>query len=441
MKKKLFLFCVLASLLSTSCLKDGFNDFEALQHPMAFHGTVNPTLGVPIGSGSATIYDMLRMVQISSATMEVNNNGIITIVYDTTSPFHIDMENSKFRSRNSGRKDPSIVHVARNTIEGSVNVDLFNNIHELDSANIEVDSLKVYLNAFVQAQADNDALAAMDSFHVHVYYDQLRIDVVGQNGQLVNVLALPDSIPIDSLIVGQNLVLFNDNDISDAINTRPREIKYSARMNIAFEAAFFANANISENQFVADSIGIKSVDINAHLKVSFPISAYINNLHYSTDIEFSPSYHLNDLVIDSSMIYFDCFNGIPLSFDIQAQFVDANNNVLCDIFNPAVAQVAGADVALDPTSNLYTAINQKQTQIQIPVTQTVFNALLNTAKIRVNAALNTSETNNTLRKRVSIQATDKLDLRVWAKLKPLYNLDIEIGGSSSDTTSSKGGAR
>ena len=64
MKKGIF-FVVLASLFMTSCLKDGFNDFDALQHPMYFHGTVNPTLGVPIGTGSANIYDMLKMVKLA----------------------------------------------------------------------------------------------------------------------------------------------------------------------------------------------------------------------------------------------------------------------------------------------------------------------------------------------------------------------------------------
>ena len=93
--KKLSIFLVLASLLMTSCLKDGFNDFNALNYPMSFHGEVSPTLGVPIGSGSATIFDMLQMVQISYAKMEVDSRGILTIVYDTSMPWHVDFDNSK----------------------------------------------------------------------------------------------------------------------------------------------------------------------------------------------------------------------------------------------------------------------------------------------------------------------------------------------------------
>ena len=128
MKKSAFLI-MFASLLMTSCLKDGFNDFDALRHDLAINGTVSPTLGVPIGSGSATIFDMLKMVQISYATMEVDSRGIISLAYDTTASFNIDLTSSK----GGNSKDADIVHIARNNIEGSVSIDLFDNIDFLNN--------------------------------------------------------------------------------------------------------------------------------------------------------------------------------------------------------------------------------------------------------------------------------------------------------------------
>lgn len=431
MKKTLFLIA-LASLMATSCLKDGFNDFEALRHEMNVSGTVSPTLGVPIGTGSATIFDMLKMVQISYANLEVDDRGIITIAYDTTASFHVDLENSK---KGSGRKDGDIVHVARNEISGSVAVDLFDNLTILDEADIEVDSLLVKLDAFVKAQADAEAIQAMQNYHVHVYYDNLTISVLGHDNVLYPVYPgaydTGDSIPIENLIAGENIRLFNNTDISLAINKRPKEIRYSARMNIAFEAAFFG-AGITENEFVADSIGVKSVDIDADVKVLFPVSAYLNNLQYQTDINFTPSFHLDDLVIDSSMLYLDCQNGIPLSLLMRAQFVDENDQVLCDVFDPAQTEVAGADVELNPATNLYTSTGPKETLIQIPVTKTVFDHLLNTRKIRITAGLNTTPTNNPVRNRVSIQASDLLQLRVWAKLHPTYELNLDLNGNNEE---------
>ena len=443
--KKTTLLIVLASLLATSCLKDGFKDFDALQHGMTFHGTVNPVLGVPIGTGSVTIYDMLQMVQISYATMEVDSRGIITITYDTAASWFIDLQSAKKeKAVNKGAtKDPTIVHVARNSIEGSVAIDLFENLTFLDTVDIEIDSLLVYLKAYIKADADDSAIHAMENYHVHVYYDQLYIDVLGQDNSLHRVYPGPndsqDSIPIDSLIAGQYLTFFNNTDISEAINHRPKEIRYGARMNIAFEAAFFA-MNLSENEFVADSIGVRGVNISGNVKVRFPVSAYLNNLRYNTDIAFTPSFRLGDLKIDSSMLYIDCQNGIPLSLLVRAQFVDVNDQVLCDILDPVETVVEGANVELNPNTNLYTSVAPKETLIQIPITQTVFDALLQTRKIRIGAGLNTSPTGNALRKRVSIQATDKLDLRVWAKLHPTYDIDFDLGGSGngSDTTSNNG---
>ncbi|MBP5190468.1 MAG: hypothetical protein J6031_06095 [Bacteroidales bacterium] len=433
MKKTAFLF-VLGSLLMTSCLKDGFKDFEALQHGMTISGTVSPVLGVPIGEGSATIYDMLKMVQISYATMEVDSRGIITLAYDTNMQWHVDLQDGKGSGPNP--KDNEIVYVSRNSISGNVAIDLFNNMQILNEADIEVDSLLVYLRTYIKAQANPNTLQAMETYHVHVYYDQLTISVVGQDNVVYPVYPAPgtasDSIPIDNLVAGEYITIFNNTDISSAINKRPKEIQYSARMNIAFEAAFFATAGISENQFVADSIGMQSVDIDGDIKVKFPVSAYLNNLNYQTDISFTPSFHLNDLVVDSSMLYLDCQNGLPLSLLIRAQFVDENDQVLCDILNPVQTEVTGADVALNPETNLYTATTPKQTLIEIPVTRDVFEDLLETRKIRISAEMSTSPTNDPVRNRVSIQATDRLQLRVWAKLRPTYNLNFELGSNGNE---------
>ena len=437
MKKGIF-FVVLASLFMTSCLKDGFNDFDALQHPMYFHGTVNPTLGVPIGTGSANIYDMLKMVQLSVATMEVNNNGTITFVYsDSTAHWHFDMDgNSGANPRRPSTKE--VVYTSRKNIEGSVAIDLFENISILDSATIEVKEILVYFNAYVLAHAQPQTQAMLASHNVHFYYDSITLSVIGQDNVKYPILNLQDSIPIDSLLNGQHIVLFNNTDVSDIINRRPNKIEYSARLNIQFEDAFFATAGITEDQYVADSLGITDIDIDAVINVRFPLAAYINGLEYTTDIDFSPSFHLDDLQVDSSMIYIECENELPLSLLVDAKLVDANGIELCSLLDPVQTVVAGADVQFNPTANIYTATTPKTTLIAVPVTASVFESILNTKKIRLHAILNTSETGNVLDKCVSIQADNYLNLRVYAKLRPSYTLDIPLGGNSGNE---KGGAQ
>ncbi len=428
--KKTLLPILLVSLLFTSCLKDGFNDFEALKHPLAISGTVSPTLGVPVAQGSATIFDMLKMVQISHASMEVNENGILTIAYDTSNTWHIDVNNSKRPRKSSSPKSGEVVHIWQKTIDGHVSVDLFKNIQGLENAELEVENLMLNVNAYIKAQANQTTEHALDSFHVQVYYDSLYIDVIGKDNTHT-VIPLNDSVPIDSLIIGQNIKLFDDYDISSTINHRPVEIRYGARMNIAFEAEFFSSG-ISESDFVVDSLGINSVDINADIKVRFPMTAYINNLDYETDIDFAPSFSFRNLTIDSSMLMLKCDNSIPLSLLLRAQLVDSNDVVLCDLLDPIMTEVEGADVTYNSSINMYVSTNPKETLVRIPVTASVYNALLKTQKIRLKATLNTSATNNTTQNRVAIQASDKLKLLLTAKIKPSYELDINLENNDND---------
>lgn len=420
--KKTTIFVVFASLLMSSCLKDGFNDFDALNHDMVFHGVVSPTLGVPIGEGSATVYDMLNMVQLSTASLEVGNDSVMTLTYDTTLTTQIDLSNSS-KGRHGSKSD--VVHVSRNTIEGAVAVDLFDNITLLNEADLEVDSLLVYLKAHLKASTEDSirTINALQHFHVQVYYDQLRISVLGKDENTYNILSLDDSIPVVDILKGEDIVLFNNIDISNIINKRPKEIRYSARMNIAFESEFFATLGVSEDEFVADSIGVNLVDVTTDLKARFPISAYFNNIQYETDIDFTHSIHLDDLSIDSSMLYLECDNGIPLALDIRASFIDNNNNEMCVVLN---STVQGAQV--NYVNNRYIATQHTVSVLEIPVDKTVYEALLNTTKIRLNAGLSTADVSS--HHHVAIRANDRIKLKVYAKLKPTYTLDYELGGNN-----------
>ena len=201
-------------------------------------------------------------------------------------------------------------------------------------------------------------------------------------------------------------------------------------MNIAFEAAFFAS-NITENDFIADSIGVTSVDIDADVKVEFPISAYINNLSYQTDINFEPSFHLGDLVIDSSYLFLTLENGIPLSLDVNAKFI----NEAGDSTKILNTTVGGAPV----TNTAPYVSNGKTTTLDtIIVTKEVFDALLETKKIRVKAGLNT--TDNDLQKRVSIKADDKLEIKLSALLHPSYNMNFDLG-NGQEGDNQEGGSK
>lgn len=438
MKKPLFI-TIMACLMLSSCEKI-VGDLDFLNHDIAVQGTINPTLGVPIAHGSVSVYDILQMVQVTVAKVEIGDDGIINIIYDTAQTFTVNLDESKGRRYGSATKSDSVdyVHISRNSIQGMIKIDIFDNIDSsLNGASIEIDHLYVNMGAYVKAEANPDALALMDTFHVDVYYDSLYIIAIGKDGSS-ETINLPNVVPIDSLIQGQHIQLFDKEDISQVINKRPVEIMYGVRMNIAFEAEFFATG-LSENQFVSDSIGVHSVNIDADVKVEFPFSTYINDLSYKTDLEFSPNIDLKEFTIDSSMIILDCNNGLPLTLGMSAKLIDSTGTELCELIDPSPTILAGAPVKDDGNGH-FVSNGKTNSKIMIPVTASIFDKLQKTKGIRLDATLNTTSTGSTANKNVAVRATDMLDINITAKAKPLYNLDIDLNGGNNDN-GQKGGKR
>lgn len=435
--KKPVLLALLACVMLTSCEKI-VGDLDTFNHPIEIQGTVNPTLGVPVAHGSVSVYDILQMVQVTAATIEVEDDGLITIVYDTNIKQTVLIENDKrakwFHKKSStkGSKSANYVDTAHNSIQGSIIIDMFDNIDSsLNGASIEVDNLYVNVNAFVQAKAREGAREAMDSFHVAVFYDSLYLSAIGKDGSIRRI-DLPHVVTIDSLIDGENITLFDKEDISEVINKRPVEIVYGARMNIAFESEFYET---DASSFVADSIGIDSVIIDSDIKVEFPFSAYIKDLSYNTDLIFEPSFNLGDLTIDSSMLILYCENGLPLALDLAASLVDSLGNDLGILLDPSPTTLNGAPVGPDASGH-YSSIGKSHSELMIPITASVFKNLLKTKAIRLQAVLNTTSTGSTANKNVAIKATDLLDIVVTAKIKPSYPFTFGVNNKGQ-----KGGQR
>lgn len=433
--KKLFPFLLVACLVMTSCVKEG--DFEALKHDISIEGEVSPTFGLPIGYGSATIHDLLSMVQESESYVEVDEDGVITLAYSFDTLLVVEIENTGKGRHPSAKSDSTsaeISHLTQRTFEGSYAVDLFENITILDTLNFEVDSILLNFWAFVNVRAKEGAVENIEKYHVHVYYDSLYINIIGENGRLYPIYYNTDSIIyIDSILhSGQNIHLFDNTDLSNVINKRMREVKYGGRMNIAFEAQFF-EAQVSEEQFVTDSIGIEAINIDGHLNVRFPLSTYIKQISYETDIQVASTFKAEDIVVDSSHLLFQFTNGIPLNLDMTAILLDSTDNVLDTILYDA--KINGAEVERNDHGR-YVSKTPSVNNIDIEINNHVWNSLQSTRKIRLKAGLGTSTVGNN-KTRVSIRDTDMLEFKLRALAHASYNLNFDINTSSNK----KGGAK
>lgn len=436
MKKRL-LFLAVASLVFTACLKDGLNDFEGLKHPLHLQGEISPTLGIPIGEASANIDDLLNMFQEFDAYMDVDEHGIISFVYDTTFQDTIPMDETGAKRHSS----KSVVYVSHRITSGEEPIDLFSNIDILNNTDLSVEQVMVDLNAFTISDSKPQTDSMLSKQGISIYYDSITLSVVGQDNQVHNIIQQGDLplIYLDSIIHGQYLHLIQNHNISDIINYRPKSIRYTARLNIAFDESFFAsNFGGNTDQYVKDSIGINYVYVDADIHVRFPISLSVDNLQYSTDIEFNPSFDLKELTVDSSVLYLECTNGIPLQLDLTGSLQDSLGNDLCTLFNPDPTTLAPAEVGFDAECGHYVATTPTKTILAVVVNRNVYDALQNTKQLHLAASLSTSHTGDATNDHVAIRNSDMLKLRVYAKLKPTYSLDFPIGGF---TKSQKGGVQ
>ena len=438
--KKIAFLALTACMIFTSCEKI-VGDLDFLDHDMEIQGTVNPTLGVPVAHGSVSVYDLLQMVQVTEATIEIGNDNIVTIVYDTNIEHRVAIDNDGKAWRKGFRKNhykaTNYVDTAHNSIQGAVKVDIFDNIDSsLNGASIEVDNLFVNIGAFVIAESRENALNAMNAYHVTVFYDSLFLSAIGKDGSEQRV-DLPNVVPVDSLIQGQYIKLFDKEDISQVINKRPVEIRYGVRMNIAFAAEFY-ETDVTASEFVADSVGIDSVNIDADIKVEFPVSTSIRDLTYNTDLKFAPSFNLGDLSLDESMLILYCDNGLPLALDLTAALIDSTGNELCKILDPTPTTLNGAPVGSDGNGHI-SAVGKSHTELKVPITASVFDNILKTKGIRIEAVLNTTPTGSATNNKVAIKSNDMLDILVTAKIKPSYPFSYDLNNNNNN--SSKGGQK
>ncbi len=428
MKKRL-LFLAAACMAFTACLKDGFNDFEALRHPLHLQGEINPTLGVPIGDATANINDLLNMFQTVGAYVDVDDNGIIAFVYDTEYQDTIYFENSKSK----GHASKSVVYTTQQVVEGEAEIDLFSNIDLLDDSELSVEQVLVSISTYTISDSKPQTDSLLGTQGVSIFYDSITLSVVGEDNQVHEIISAGElpNLNLDSLIHGQSLDLIRDRNINGIINYRPKLIRYTARLNITFDESFFAGGITSDpSQLVADSLGINYIYIDADVHARFPLSLSLNKLNYNTDIAFASSFNMENLIVDSSVIYLECTNGIPLNLQLAGSLVDAGGNVLCRLFDPTPTILQASEVAFDATSGHYVSSTPTSTILAISVTREVYNALQNTTALRLEANLSTQETGNPANNNVAIRSTDQLAIRVYAKLKPTYHIDIPIGGKT-----------
>lgn len=436
MKKKILFATILLSVLglTTSCIKE--NDFDALKHPIYIQGTFNPNLGLPIGSASLTIQDMLGMFKQTEAWVEINpTTSLVTVHYDTIihENFPFDNGSKPLNKKHIGKGGSDVAAISEKTLSGELTIDLFDNVRELSHLNIR--NLQVSLLSFVKANTTEATEQAILDYGVEVYFDSVHLKAFGKAGNM-DITPQDTLIKVSELLRGDTVVLFDKEDISNLVNIQPKYVQYAYRMRIVVPQSVFANIE-NVNSFMNDTMKIESMDVDASLDVNFPLSVSVDTLSYNVDLDLNlDSVDLKDLKVDSSSLILEFVNGLPVGLEVGAQFKDKNTGTTFDLFDQAKVNLASGIVSPNAAMTGTSTVSQPtSTTVRIPLTNDKLQAFLHAEKLSISSTVSTADyQNGTV---VSVQGTDALQVRLYAQIQPNLTVNIPIIGNGSNDKSSK----
>ena len=420
-KIALILITATFSLLMASCLKDGKNDFAGLHAPLHLVGDFDPNIGLPVGGADVSLGDLLGMFGNFNGWVELDQNEVVTIVYDTSIDFHVNVASAK-----------DTAHLMQKTFVGDLDIDLFNNLEGLpNEENLKMDDIIMTLGASLSFSTENrqHLMELMEHYGVQATVDQVAVKAVSSNGLEFDIPVLVgQEVTTANLVDGQYLRIFENYDVSNIINTRPVAVKYAFRLTLAVGTQMF---NIDPTQFMIDSLMVDAFDVHTDANLRFPMNLFVNGLQYDVNMGFAPTLNLDTIPLDSSSLILEFNNRLPVEMNVGFTLMDSNDHELISLFEHGVETIAGADIAYNPVIGSFTATKSANSRIVIPVTKERIDALKRAKSIRMHTSASTSPDNvdHTPKPVVAIKGTDHLGVRIYMQLHPNLSIDIPLSGN------------
>lgn len=329
--KKITLVALLSAVVLCGCVKS--DDFDALGHEMEFTGQLRPALGLPIGHSQMNIANLVGTWQELSAMMTVDpTTNFLSFVYSDTFDGTFDFSDAKSVSRKS--TDSTIV--VQRHFSGTLKIDLFDKVDSVDLI-----GTYVTLNTFIKAFGHENYESLMETYQLNPYFSNIKITVMGTRGNTVlEPDPMDDSITVSELIVGRNLLLADNEDLSDCLRTNPKSIRYDLDLNVAYKLSVMEALLISNPAaFILDSIMLDSLTTSTTVDANFPLQIRSNEFKYDMDMDLPfetvdsaiASFREHISFGDSAYLALRFKNSLPLSFEMRDQLYDANNLIIKDI--------------------------------------------------------------------------------------------------------------
>lgn len=438
MKQKLCLLLIATSVVFASCLKE--DDLDRLRHDMVIEAELRPDLGLPLGKAEITIADLLGMFKKTNANIMVDESGLVTLYYDTVISTKIVFDSKK---GDKGSFTKGAYTKYREQMEGRLNIDIFDNLSHMPGGDsLMVNRVYAYMLSEIVATANAFTDQLIQNHGVKMYFKDMRLYAKCEDGVNVEIpVNGVDSIPIRNLGHqsgnDDKYLMMDSTDIAYLINRRPSEIRYTMDLNIDVPTAELTS-NPSMEQFIHDSLGLNQMIVNAHFNMYVPCILYVNGLEFTTNIEFPAASELQKLVLDSSYIMIEIENKLPFEFGLQCAMLDEDSVKLGYLFESS--QVGSAPIAqADLTS--YAVNGSTHSTLRIPLSYNKMELLKKSKTLQMKSVLQTAPSTSG-KPMVGIKSEDAMALRLYGIFKPLFHVEIPLGGDDGGNDGDKkGGAR
>ncbi len=440
-QRKTFLFIAtflaIGAFFLSSCMRD--EDKDLFSHPFVISGDVDPNLGIPVANAQLNIEDILNMLQSFSGLVYSDPvTQQLTVFYDTTITTQLEFNSSKHH----GRHASSPRHIGPNLrfaheFSGTKDLDLFQNISALNSS-ISVHGVIVDLLSHIQIEATDQLESLIEEHNAQGYIDSLYLIAFGANGDSLEIAIEDCHIELNAADT-QTVHLLNNYDATELLNMSPRSIKYKAQICIEVPAMELLTLS-GIDEFLVDSLTIRSVQLNSTLNARFPMNMCIHDLDYSFATPLEAGSGLDSIFssldsnnfnidLDTATLILKVTNGIPYSIILNCNMLDADSNVLFPLTD-ASAIIQGSPIAVaDFDPSVWVSDGTRNSTINLQLDQEKLNKLKDVRFFEFNAMLNSSECQDN--KPVTIRTTDIMNLEVYLKINPHVSFNIPLSNNES----------
>ena len=441
-RKPIVCVFLVAAALVASCMRD--EDWDLLKHPVHVTGQVDPNLGAPIGYGKLTVNDMISMLNSNYTGHFLTGDDVVAIVFDTV--LHANLHDMASAQPSTMPRSPFAKAAGIDkdtTIRYGLDLTLFNDaaVDSMLNGHISISSLMFSMNTFLKAECPDTAEQIIRQYASAVV-DNLEVRYTGHDGGVYPFTDFTFApITISALLDGDSIQ--KDIEMSEIINRLPTHIEVSYQLHFHLDGQFFTDHSGDANySAMLDSIAKLYIHYDAQAHAEMPLDAYINDLPYDLNINFSGDSlaHLDlEAIADSissglevhlkeSYLILNFDNGLPMQFAVSAILRDENGNPVGDSIIQDNTVLSAVTQPVGGASNSYKVQKSTTSLIRIHLDESLIPQLKQASqlnlKLRVSSGDNTAAGNP-----VIVGPDDFLRVKVCAQLHPSASYDMRLTNS------------